>query len=166
MCVLLAVEDGQGPCIALVPHVGICWIDGDSSQVHHEMASEDGAHALAQQVKDSLHTLPAETPPLLPVARELVSTSIQLPPRDSACAMPYLQVPELPCHPFLPPSVPRPGWKREAVLWEHKSALSAAAQGLEHKAMHLQGFGLPVPSLVQALAGLTSNSDLVSDSKW
>lgn len=76
MCVLAAVENGQGPCIALVPHVGICWIDGDSCQVHHEVASKDGAHALAQQVKGSLHTVPAETSPLLPVARELVPTSI------------------------------------------------------------------------------------------
>lgn len=53
MCVLAAVEDGQWPCIALVPHIGICWIDGDSSQVNHEVAGKDGAHALAQQVKDS-----------------------------------------------------------------------------------------------------------------
>ena len=56
VCMLAAVEDGQRPCIALVPHIGICWIDGNSSQVHHEMTSKDGTHALAQQVKDSLHT--------------------------------------------------------------------------------------------------------------
>lgn len=62
MRMLAAVEDGQGPCIALVPYVGICWIDGDSSQVYHKVASKDGAHALAQQVKDSLHILAAGSP--------------------------------------------------------------------------------------------------------
>lgn len=45
MCVLAAVEDRQGSRIALVPHIGICWIDGDSSQVHHKVASKDGTHA-------------------------------------------------------------------------------------------------------------------------
>lgn len=71
MCVLASVEDGQGPRIALVPHVGICWIDGDGGQVHHKVAGKDGAHALAQQVKDSLHTLPAGSPTPLLAAREL-----------------------------------------------------------------------------------------------
>lgn len=64
MCMLAAVEYGQRPCVALVPYIGICWIDGDSSQVHHEVADKDGAHALAQQVKDSLHTLPNGSPTL------------------------------------------------------------------------------------------------------
>lgn len=45
MRMLAAVEDGQGPRVALVPHIGICWIDGDSSQVHHKVASKDGPHA-------------------------------------------------------------------------------------------------------------------------
>lgn len=67
VCMLAAVENGQGACIALVPHIGICWIDGDSSQVNHKVAGKDGAHALAQKVKDSLHTLLAGSPssPLL-----------------------------------------------------------------------------------------------------
>lgn len=62
MCMLAAVEDRQGPRIALVPHIGICWIDGDSSQVYHKVASKDGTHALAQQVKDSVRTLQTKSP--------------------------------------------------------------------------------------------------------
>lgn len=150
MCVLASVEDGQGPCIALVPHVGICWIDGDSSQVHHEVASKDGAHALAQQVKGSLHTLPAVTPPhpcfLWP---EDWSPPPDSPlPETQPVPRPTSRSLELPCQ--TRSRVPRPGWKRGAVIWEHKSALPAAAQGPQHKAMHTQGCGLTVPSLVQA----------------
>lgn len=63
MCVLATVEDGQGPCIALAAHIGICRVDGDSSQVHHKVAGKDGAHALAPQVKDSLHMLAGSPTP-------------------------------------------------------------------------------------------------------
>lgn len=77
MCVLATVEDGQWPCIALVPHIGICWIDGDSSQVNHEMASKDGAHALAQQVKDSTpHSAGWKAPPQLSGARQQLAISM------------------------------------------------------------------------------------------
>lgn len=60
--VLAAVEDGQGPRVALVPHISICWVYGDGSEMHQQVANKDGPHALAQQVKDSLYTLQAEVP--------------------------------------------------------------------------------------------------------
>lgn len=101
MCVLAAVEDGQGPCIALDPHVGICWIDGDSNQMHHEVTSKDGAHALAQQVKGSLHTLPAETPKWspppyssLPETQPVphpISRSLELPVRTLQCSQAWMK---------------------------------------------------------------------------
>lgn len=67
MCMLAAVEDRERPRVALVPHIGICWIDGDSSQVHHKVASKDGPHALAQQVKDSVRALQTRSPTPSPV---------------------------------------------------------------------------------------------------
>lgn len=112
MCVLASVEDGQGPRIALVPHVGICWIDGDGGQVHHKVASKDGAHALAQQVKDSLHSAGWESRPVPCSQRTphchaspLCADSLPLPPPTSS--------PPKPPHQTSPGNPYAPNGKRE-----------------------------------------------------
>lgn len=147
VCMLAAVEDGQGPCITLVSHVGICWIDGDSSQVYHKVASKDGAHALAQQVKDSLHILPAGSPtPASCDERAALHLHVTPSERLLACATSKTQ------HRHAPDG------RGEGMSCHraHKPALPATAEGPWPQA----------PGMAQALAGLTSKSDLVSYSKW
>lgn len=92
VCVLAAVEDGQGPCVALVPYVGICWVDGDSSQVHHEVAGKDGAHTLHRLKVHFTHCWLGAHPCFLWLG------NCSPPPCDSptkrllACATPFLPV--------------------------------------------------------------------------